>query len=161
MDKKKRETPWIERVEELIAILEGSSIGELELTEAGTHIVIRRRPDMMMVSVPVQQQVLTGALHQVPTGTIHQAPTRPLQEDHSVPIVTPMTGVYYSSPSPDSPPFVTVGGIVAVGQVIALVEAMKVFNEVQAEVAGRVKELVAVNGEVVQKGDALMKVEPM
>jgi len=72
-----------------------------------------------------------------------------------------MTGVYYSAPSPTSPPFVTLGSNVAVGQVIALVEAMKVFNEVQAEVAGRVKELVAVNGEVVQKGDTLIKVEPM
>ena len=114
MDKKKHETPWIERVEELIAILEGSSIGELELTEAGTHIVIRRRPDMMMVSVPVQQQVHAGMIHQAPMGALHQAPTHPLQEDRSVPIVTPMTGVYYSAPSPDSPPFVTVGGTVAI-----------------------------------------------
>ena len=157
MDKKKHETPWIERVEELITMLEGSSIGELELTEADTHIVIRRRPDMMMVSVPAQQQAHVIAQ----SGAINQAPTRPIQEDRSVPIISPMTGVYYSAPSPTSPPFVTLGSNVAVGQVIALVEAMKVFNEVQAEVAGRVKELVAVNGEVVQKGDTLIKVEPM
>ena len=55
MDIEEHETPWIKRVEELIQALEGSTIGELELTEAGTEIIIRRRPDMMMVSVPTQQ----------------------------------------------------------------------------------------------------------
>jgi len=154
MEIQEHETPWIQRVEELINVLEGSTVGELELTEAGTRIVIRRRPDMMMVSMPAQQGERTDA-------STPGAPARHEKEDHSVAIASPLTGVYYSSPSPTSPPFVTPGSSVAVGQVIALVEAMKVFNEVQAEVAGRVREMVAVNGEVVQKGDVLLKLEPM
>src|SRR5262249_33218026 len=85
----------------------------------------------------------------------------PLREDHSQPIVAPLTGVYYSAPSPSAPPFVNIGDVVHIGQVIALVEAMKIFNEVQCEVAGRVVGLIAKNGEVVQKGDALLKVEPL
>ena len=154
---KERETPWIQRIEDLVQVLEGSTVGELELTEAGTHIVIRRRPDMMMVSVPAQQIAGGAPLAQA----ISAAPMRPAKEDTSVPVVAPLTGVYYSAPSPNDPPFVTPGSMIAVGQIIALVEAMKVFNEIQSEVAGRVKEVVAVNGEVVQKGDALLKVEPL
>ena len=154
MEIQEHETPWIRRVEDLINVLEGSTVGELELTEGGTSIVIRRSPNMMMVSTPTSHVAHT-------TGPMPVAPARAEKEDHSLPIVSPLTGVYYSAPSPTEPPFVTPGSFVAVGQVIALVEAMKVFNEVQAEVAGRVREMVAVNGEVVQKGDTLMKLEPM
>jgi acetyl-CoA carboxylase biotin carboxyl carrier protein len=159
MSIQERETPWIQRIEDLIQVLEGSTVGELELTEAGTHIIIRRRPDMMMVSMPAQS--VGTAAH--PSGTLYipASPAQPIKEDRAIPITTPLTGVYYSAPSPTSPPFVTPGSVIAVGQVIALVEAMKVFNEVQAEVAGRVTEMVAINGEVVQKGDTLLKVEPL
>lgn len=152
-----RETAWIQRIEDLVQVLEGSTVGELELTEAGTHIVIRRRPDMVMVSVPAQQAHMNAPLAQAASA----APLRPEKEDTSVPVPAPLTGVYYSAPSPNDPPFVTPGSMIAVGQVVALVEAMKVFNEIQSEVAGRVKEIVAINGQVVQKGDALLKVEPL
>lgn len=84
----------------------------------------------------------------------------PLPEDTSVAIIAPLTGVYYSAPSPTSPPFASPGEIIHVGQVIALIESMKVFNEVQAEVSGRVSALVAINGNVVQKNDVLLRVVP-
>jgi acetyl-CoA carboxylase biotin carboxyl carrier protein len=155
MDIHEHETPWIKRVEELIQVLEGSTIGELELTEAGTEIIIRRRPDMTMVSAPTPQSSLTHPGIQVAPGRGSQ----PVQEDHSLPILAPLTGVYYIAPSPTSPPFVHPGDIVHVGQVVALIEAMKVFNEIQSEVAGRVVELVANNGDVVHKGDVLIRVE--
>lgn len=156
MDIEEHETPWIKRVEELIQALEGSTIGELELTEAGTEIIIRRRPDMM-ISALSQELSLTQAGTLVTTGKGVQQ----VQEDPRLPVLTPMTGVYYSAPSPTSPPFVHPGDIVHVGQVVALIEAMKVFNEIQSEVAGRVVEIVATNGDVVHKGDALIRVEPL
>ena len=157
MDIEEHETPWIKRVEELVRLLEGSSIGELELTEAGTEIIIRRRPDLMMVSVPSQQGSLVPSDLQVVPGSRGQ----PIQEDRNLPIHSPTTGVYYSAPSPTLPAFVHPGDIVHVGQVVALIEAMKVFNEIQSEVSGRVVEMVAVNGDVVHKGDVLIKVEPL
>jgi acetyl-CoA carboxylase biotin carboxyl carrier protein len=157
MDIEEHETPWIKRVEELIQLLEGSTIGELELTEAGTEIIIRRRPDMMMTSGPGQQLSLTHPrILATPGNGIQQ-----VQEDRSLLVLAPMTGVYYSAPSPTSPPFVHPGDIVDVGQVVTLIEAMKVFNEIQSEVAGRVVEIVAVNGDVVHKGDVLIRVEPV
>jgi biotin carboxyl carrier protein len=107
-----------------------------------------------MVSAPTAHITHAGA-------ALPAAPARAEKEDHSVPVVSPLTGVYYAAPSPTEPPFVAPGSFIAVGQIVALVEAMKVFNEVQAEVAGRVREIVAANGEVVQKGDTLIKLEPM
>jgi len=147
MDDIQQKSTWLERVEDLIDILEGSSISELELTEQGTEIIIRRKPSMVMTAVSTQQAGMAGGA----------APATRIES--SVAIVTPLTGVYYSAASPTSPPFVNIGDTVYVGQVVALIEAMKVFNEVTAEVSGRVVELPAKNGEVVQKGDALIRVE--
>lgn len=148
---------WIERVQDLINMLEGSTISELELTEAGTEIIIRRQPGMVMVSAPAQAHNTGQGSVQLPPG----APAHAAKTDTSVSIIAPLTGVYYSSPSPSSPPFVSIGDVVHLGQVIALVESMKVFNEIQAEVSGRVSAFVATAGEVVQKGDALMRIQPL
>lgn len=155
MDMHERELPWVKRVEALIEALDGSTVGELELREAGTEIIIRRRPDMMLVASPTQQ---TSAAQPLVLGGTKPTTVR---EDRSQPVTAPLTGVYYSSPSPSSPPFVNLGDTIHIGQVIALVEAMKVFNEIQSEVAGRVVAMVAKSGDVVQKGSALLKVEPL
>lgn len=155
MDMQERDMPWVKRVEELIKALDGSTVGELELREAGTEIIIRRRPDMQLVSTPTQQVRIAQPL------VLGGAKPTTVREDRSKPVTAPLTGVYYSSPSPALPPFVNLGDMIAVGQVIALVEAMKVFNEIQSEIAGRVVALPAKNGEVVQKGQALLKVEPL
>ena len=157
MDIRERDMPWVKRVEALIEALDGSTVGELELREAGTEIIIRRRPDMVLTSAPVLQSSVAQPV------VLGGAGAKPIaaREDRSQSVPTPLTGVYYSAPSPASPPFVNIGDVIHVGQVIALVEAMKVFNEVQSEIAGRVVALPAKSGDVVQKGSALLKVEPL
>lgn len=157
MELHERDMSWVKRVEELIESLDGTTIGELELREAGTEVIIRRRPDMLLVSAPVQAVSATQPQPAVRSG----ARPSTVREDHSQPVAAPLTGVYYSSPAPTSPAFVNLGDMIAVGQVVALIEAMKVFNEIQAEVAGRVVAMPAHNGDVVQKGQALLKVEPL
>ncbi|HEX4204678.1 MAG TPA: biotin/lipoyl-containing protein [Ktedonobacteraceae bacterium] len=155
MDKENK-SAWLARVEELINVLEGSSIGELELTEGETEIIIKRKPNMVLTALPTQVgTVMQGGAN---SGTLSANAAR---VDKNIAATSPLTGVYYASPAPTSPSFVNVGDVIHVGQVIALVEAMKVFNEVTAEVSGRVVAIVAVSGEVVQKGDALLKVEPL
>ena len=149
MDTQKK-IAWLDRVEDLIHVLDGSTIGELELTEGDTEIIIRRSPEMVLSVAPH---------HSASTSSGGQAAGRPVHLD--APVISPMTGVYYSSASPTSPPFVNVGDIIQIGQVVALIEAMKVFNEVPAEMAGRVVAMVATTGDVVQKGDVLLRVEPV
>jgi acetyl-CoA carboxylase biotin carboxyl carrier protein len=161
MDEEK--TPWLERVESIIHVLEGSTISELELTEAGTEIIVRRSPGMVMVSSTPVQQPMGNALLNGQNGVVLQQPVAgtPVKVDKSVAIAAPLTGVYYEAASPTSPAFASVGDIIRVGQVVALVEAMKVFNEIQADVSGRVVAMVATSGDVVQKGDVLLRVEPL
>lgn len=77
-----------------------------------------------------------------------------------VPVVAPLTGVYYSRPAPDEPRFVEVGSEIHVDDIVALIETMKLFNEVKAEVAGRVTHLVPTDGDLVEAGTPLMFVEP-
>jgi len=155
MNRREREISWIKRVEDLVEALNGSTVGELELREGGTEIIIRRRPDMMLVSTTTSQVAASQSLMR---GSTKPIPTR---EERSQPVTAPLTGVYYASPSPSLPPFVNLGDVIHVGQVVALVEAMKVFNEIQSEIAGRVVGLPAKNGEVIQKGQALLKIEPL
>jgi acetyl-CoA carboxylase biotin carboxyl carrier protein len=147
-----KSSSWLERIEDLVHVLEGSTIGELELSEAGTEIIIRRSPGLVLVSPPRQ-----GNTSPLPIQTASSGREQRGKQD--VAIIAPLTGVYYAAASPDSPPFVAIGDVVQVGQVIALIEAMKVFNEIQAEVAGRVLAIVGKNGQVVQKGDVLLRIE--
>lgn len=144
---------WLERVEEIAAVLNGSTVGELELTENDMQIMIRRHPGITMTSAPTMP---SGVQAPAISGTGRVAPA-----DKSIAIVAPLTGVYYSAASPTTPLFVNVGDVVQVGQVVALIEAMKVFNEIPAETSGRVVALVAENGAVVQKGEPLIRIEPL
>jgi acetyl-CoA carboxylase biotin carboxyl carrier protein len=155
MKVQKNTSSWLERVEEIITALEGSSVSELELTEHGTEIIVRRQPAMVMVNVPTHLVAANGK------SASSSASNKAARVDQSVAIIAPLTGVYYSAESPTSPPFANIGDVIQVGQIVALIEAMKVFNEVAAQVSGRVTALVATNGNVVQKGDVLLRIEPV
>lgn len=156
MDEKNASSTWLKRVEDIINVLEGSSVGELKLTEGETEIIIRRSPHMVLTAAPTLVEIHPG----LPTASGGPGGRTP-KVDTSVPVVAPLTGVYYAAASPTTPPFVNLGEVIHVGQVIALIEAMKVFNEINAEVSGRIVSIVSANGNVVQKGDVLMRVEPL
>lgn len=85
-----------------------------------------------------------------------QAPEAEAETNHGTPISSPMTGIYYASPSPGSPPFVKVGDAVVAGQVVGLIETMKVFNEINSPLSGTVTRVVASSGDIVQPGDPLL-----
>jgi len=148
---KKPLSSWLERIEDIIHVLEGSTVGEIELTEGETEITIRRSPGLVLMTSATVLSTQTG-----------EANVRGVAKaDQSIPIVAPLTGVYYAAASPTAPPFVSVSDVVYVGQVVALIEAMKVFNEITAEATGRVVAIMGTNGTVVQKGDVLLRVEPI
>jgi len=154
-----KQSSWLERVEDIISALEGSTVSEFELTEAGTQITIRRAPHMVLTAVQAPtQSTVTGPAS---TGAPVAAKSPVGKADKSIPVTAPLTGVYYSAASPTTPPFVNVGDVIQVGQVIALVEAMKVFNEINSEVSGRVVKMVAKSGDVIQKGDIILRIEAL
>ncbi len=166
----------ITRVQLLVEAMENSGVGELELTEGGTRIQIKRTsvvtptvlsaPAMSFPAFPAGMlppapaSIPTGGANHAPAGAPAKRAARQAAAESGVAVVSPLTGVYYSASSPASDPFVKVGDSVQVGQVVAIVEAMKVFNEVKSEVAGKVIAIPAKNGELVQKGDALVRIQP-
>lgn len=154
-----KQSSWLERVEDIVSALEGSTVSEFELTEAGTQITIRRAPYMVLTAIqaPTQSTVTGPAITGVPVAA--KSPVG--KADKSIPVIAPITGVYYAAASPTTPPFVNIGDVIQIGQVIALVEAMKVFNEINSEVSGRVVKMVAKSGDVIQKGDIILRIEAL
>lgn len=76
-------------------------------------------------------------------------------------MIAPLTGVFYTASSPSAEPFAKVGDMVQAGQIICIVEAMKVFNEIKTEVSGVIASIPAQNGQLVQKGDVLVRIKPV
>jgi acetyl-CoA carboxylase biotin carboxyl carrier protein len=136
--------PLIARISALIDVLQGSTIGELDLTEQGTHILIRRNPGLVMITAP--DTARPGA----------QAGRGASIVEDTVAVRAPLTGVFYVASSPGTPPLASVGSLVEAGQVVGIIEAMKVFNEIKSDVAGRVQAIIARDGQLVQKDDPLL-----
>ncbi|HEX8727370.1 MAG TPA: acetyl-CoA carboxylase biotin carboxyl carrier protein [Ktedonobacterales bacterium] len=146
------------RVKALAEALEGSDVSELDLTENGLRILIRRQTETVVVTqASVARARVNGAARKaaLPKRAESSAPAA----EPGTAIVAPLTGVFYSSPSPSSDSFVEVGQPVQAGQVVCIVEAMKVFNEIKSEVSGTVVAMVAQNGQLVQIGEALIRVQ--
>jgi acetyl-CoA carboxylase biotin carboxyl carrier protein len=125
---------------ELLCRLETTDVGELNIVSGTSRVYVRR------------------AIGQHPTGDpplIGQAKVR-----HGVPVIAPLTGVYYSRPEPTSAPFVSPGDRVEAGQIVAVIETMKLFNEVSTEVSGEVASVVVQDGDLIETGQAIMFIEP-
>ena len=138
-------------VDRLAAVLDRSDLSELEVQVGGTGFVLRKP----VAVVPVAAVPGTPA-GDAPAGAGAgpAAPARPS-------IKAPLTGIWYGSPGPGSGPYVAEGGEVAVGQVVGLIEAMKLFNEIKSDLAGRVGKVHAENGKLVKAKQPLIEVEPL
>ncbi len=150
-------TGLIGLIDKLEAILNASELSELEI-EVGKTALVLRKPGAFSSSVesaPAGQSVpSTPAANDTP-------PTAPAQPAPVVnAIVAPLTGLFYGAPSPGAEPYVKVGSPVLVGQVIGLIEAMKLFNEIKSDRAGRVVRVFPEDGALVKAKDPLIEVEP-
>ena len=134
-------------------------MSEIDLTEDGVRIALRRRLDAPVAS-PVAR--VSSVARPVRARRDDPAPSAPAANpaEAGVAIIAPLTGVFYTASSPTTEPFAKVGDMVQAGQVICIVEAMKVFNEIKTEVSGVVASIPAQNGQLVQKGEALVRVKP-
>jgi acetyl-CoA carboxylase biotin carboxyl carrier protein len=157
-------------VDRLAVLLERSDLTELEVQAGGTAIVLRKAtapaaPGSAGPGVALAVDAAAGSRQGSPGG--HGASADPGVRAAEAPesvrevVLAPLTGIFYASPSPGSPPFVDVGREVVVGQVIGLIEAMKLFNEIKSDKAGRVVRVVAENGALVKAKHPLIEVEPL
>jgi len=145
----------IRKVKKLIELLEESGIAEIEIVEGEESVRISRQVSGAPVHyVPTPQPAAAAGAPPAPQPPAVEAPAQPeSQEGHKV--VSPMVGTYYSAPSPDALPFVKVGDEVQVGDTLCIIEAMKMMNQIEAEVAGRIAAIEVENGQPVEFGQTL------
>lgn len=146
----------LKKVKELIDIMKENDLVELEVVDGESKIHLKRPGSEMpvMAAVPAPVAAATPAL-----GSSQAA--APGSEDESlVPIASPIVGTFYQAASPDSPPFVKVGDTVDADTVVCIIEAMKVMNEIKAEVSGTVVEVCCKDGEAIEFGQPLFKLRP-
>ncbi len=152
------------KIRALIKIVEESDINELEVSSWGRKVSIRKKigagnghkNNPGIIEMPAESRPAPVAM-EVATAEPKAAPAKM----NLVEIKSPMVGTYYKAPAPDARPYVEVGQTVKAGQVVCIVEAMKLMNEIEAEIAGRIVEVLIENAKPVQFGQALFLVEPV
>ncbi|GGB22052.1 acetyl-CoA carboxylase biotin carboxyl carrier protein [Puia dinghuensis] len=158
------------QIQELIKMINKSNIGEVSIEEKGFKLTIRQKEE------PVQQ-VIAAPVHTQPIATMAAPPVVAAQPQpapaaekpakapeapagNTVTIKSPMIGTFYRSPSPDKPSFVNVGDEIAPGKVVCIIEAMKLFNEIESEVQGKIVKVLVEDASPVEYDQPLFLVEP-
>ncbi|HGY56998.1 MAG TPA: acetyl-CoA carboxylase biotin carboxyl carrier protein [Caldithrix abyssi] len=160
----------LKEIRQLIKIVEGSDISEFQLEEEGMKLVIKKElksgngtvteTAIQMVPAAVAAQP-AAALQEAPVAA--PAPAPPAAEEAPAANVhevrSPMVGTFYRAPSPDADPYVEVGDSVSVGQTLCIVEAMKLMNEIESEVSGKIVKILVENAQPVEYNQVLFLIE--
>ena len=150
----------IRKIKKLIELLEESGLTEIEISEGEESIRLSRSTDLdpakSTTIIPLPARVTETPLPSLESSSISAT-----VEDWpgTVPVVSPMVGTFYASPNPESSPYVKTGNEVAVGDTLCVIEAMKIFNHVEAECAGVVRKILKNSGDPVEFGETLFLIE--
>ena len=148
----------IRKVKKLIELLEESGISELEISEGEESVRISRHPRMAMQAPMAMASPMLQAAPIAPAMPATSAGEhKPRNDEHTV--TSPMVGTYYSAASPGAKAFVEIGTEIKVGQILCIIEAMKMMNQIESDKAGRVTAMLAKNGEPVEFGQPLFIIE--
>ena len=145
---------------ELIAILETSSLSEVEIEEEGRRVRVRKEPPQPAVVQMAAAPVAEASAGVAPT-TTPDAPAEDALESGLETINSPMVGTYYVAAAPGEPPFVVAGDTVDAGQTVCIVEAMKIMNEVAAKLPGVIVKVLVENGDPIEFDQPLFAVRPL
>jgi acetyl-CoA carboxylase biotin carboxyl carrier protein len=150
----------IKEIKEMINLMNDNSLVELEIEKEGMRIRLKKTAaNGEHFSGPViieKERVAHPAVHAIAAAT-----TVEKMSIKTIEIKAPMVGTFYRAPSPESPPFAEVGQVVEPGQVICIIEAMKLMNEIKAEAKGKVLEIIVENAEPVEFGQPMFIIEPL
>ncbi|GLV13759.1 biotin carboxyl carrier protein of acetyl-CoA carboxylase [Alicyclobacillus hesperidum] len=162
MDRGENKLLKLEDIHELIRLLDESSLSEINIEFEDGKLQLKKAAPEAVAYMPVQSAPnLAAPVAPAPTPAATQATHSQAQELQSADvhvIASPMVGTFYRAPSPESAPFVEVGSQVTSKTVVCIIEAMKLMNEIEAEVSGEVIEVLAENGQLVEYGQPLFKV---
>ncbi|MDH5767523.1 MAG: acetyl-CoA carboxylase biotin carboxyl carrier protein [Nitrospirota bacterium] len=142
----------LEELKELIELLKATDITELQLEKDGTKIKIKREKILSSIEMPVQKFQVFNEKITVETEE---------ETQRLVTVTAPIVGTFYRSPAPDAAPFIEIGLRVKKGQVLCIIEAMKLMNEIESDVDGIIVKALVENGQPVEYGEPLFLIEPM
>jgi len=155
------------QIQDLIKVINKSNIGELTIEEGDFKITIKQKEDKFISvssgQAPMQMMHSMPAQHMLPSASpasTEEKAAPSAKEENLVTIKSPMIGTFYRKPSPDKPLFVEVGDDVHVGKVVCIIEAMKLFNEIESEVAGKVVKILVEDATPVEYDQPLFLVDP-
>lgn len=149
----------LRKLKTLIDLVSESGVAELEITEGEDRVRIVNRNGAAPVQVHQPVTVAQPMPVPVPAPEAAPAPASAAPQQTGTPLTSPMVGTFYRAPSPGADPFVKVGDTVKKGQVVCIIEAMKLLNEVEADMDGTVKEVCVENGQPVEFGQSLFIIE--
>jgi acetyl-CoA carboxylase biotin carboxyl carrier protein len=149
----------------LIAAVDDSGIDSLEVARGGTRIRISKSPPASAAPMVAHAAAPAAASHPAapaapPAAAPAAAPGSAAADSGALEVKSPMVGTFYRAPAPEAPPYVEVGSRVVKGQTLCILEAMKLMNELEAEVSGVVREVCVENAEPVEYGQVLFRIEP-
>jgi acetyl-CoA carboxylase biotin carboxyl carrier protein len=158
----------LKELKELIEFLEEKNIAEFELERGDVKVRIRRAGEHSIAHAQGEPRFYAVAPAQAPApeigaapvATAPAAPVQPVAEEGLHMVKSPIVGTFYEAPSPGAPPFVKAGDQVEVGQVVCIVEAMKLLNEIESDVAGEIVKKLASNGQPIEYGQDLFVIRP-
>jgi acetyl-CoA carboxylase biotin carboxyl carrier protein len=160
----------LQEIRELIDLLIEREINEFEMEKGGVRIRIKRGNAQAEISGPGGYSATVPTLWPSPPPPVHPVAspspsatddTEGAESTEELHIIkSPIVGTYYASPSPSAPPFVKPGDVVEVGQALCIIEAMKLMNEIESEVAGEVVRIYVENGQPVEYGQSLFAINP-
>jgi acetyl-CoA carboxylase biotin carboxyl carrier protein len=153
----------LEKLRELIGLMEAHGLTEIDLRRQDQRWKLRRGPAEVTQLVPAAGFSTPGmALSSTPPPAAAaqpmEAPVAASMDKDTVPIKSPTVGTFYEAPSPGDPPFVTVGSKISQDSVVCIIEAMKVFNQITADLNGTITEILVKNGDAVEFGQPLFRV---
>lgn len=153
----------IKTLKELVRLMVDNDLAEIDLRDENETVTLKRAsaaPPTIAVAPTHQHQHAASPAPQ-PAASASTPADKPADDfDGLIAIESPMVGTYYSAPDPDSPPFISNGKRIGKEDVVCLIEAMKVFNEIKAEVSGTVEKILVENGQAVEYGQKLFMVRP-
>lgn len=152
-------------LKKLVRIVENSTVDEIEIKEEGLHVRVSKKGTHPVAHVPLNSpppSTVVSAPPQIKTEVPAAVPPAPVQtESKYVEVRSPIVGTFYRAPAPDADPYVEVGQIVQPKQVLCIVEAMKLMNEIESEVSGRIVKILVENAQPVEYNQVLFLIEPV
>jgi acetyl-CoA carboxylase biotin carboxyl carrier protein len=158
----------VEKLKAILAALQGTDVTRLDWADGQEHLTLRLGHPPAAVAAPqpapVVMQASTAPAPAAPApSALHAPPPKTAEGDSkkTFTVNSPFVGTFYRSPSPDTPSFVELGSVVKKGQVLCIVEAMKLMNEIEADQPGRLVEMLIPNGSAVEYGEPIFRFEPV